>query len=90
MQSFQNLQVVKREQVEEFARWIILPISKAAEAVSEKSSLHMNYLMCHKTHFKLIAALHKTDRIWTERERAFALGWGVNSKWRELWKKVLG
>ena len=78
-QNFQNLQVVKREQVEEFARRIILPIGKAAEAVSEKSSLHIDYFMCHKTHFKLIAALHKTDRIWTEMERAFALGGGVIS-----------
>ena len=67
-QNFQNLQVVKREQVEEFARRIILPIGKASEAVSENSSLHIDHFMCHKTHFKLIAALHKTDRIWTERE----------------------
>ena len=38
MQSFQNLQVVKRQQVEEFARRLIFPISQAAVAVSEKSS----------------------------------------------------
>ena len=39
MQSFQNLQVVKRQQVEEFVRRLIFPISQAAVAVSEKSSL---------------------------------------------------
>ena len=39
MQSFQNLQVVTRQQVEEFARRLIFPFSQAAVAVSEKSSL---------------------------------------------------
>ena len=43
MQSFQNLQVVKQQQVEEFARRLIFPISQAAVAVSEKSSLYVNY-----------------------------------------------
>ena len=33
MQSFQNSQVVKRQQVEEFARRLIFPISQAAVAV---------------------------------------------------------
>ena len=37
-------QVVKRQQLEEFARRLIFPISQAAVAVSEKSSLHINYL----------------------------------------------
>ena len=55
MQSFQNLQVVKRQQVEEFARRLIFPISQAAVAVSERSSLHINYFKCHKTPFQLIA-----------------------------------
>ena len=55
MQSFRNLQVVKRQQVEEFARRLIFPISQAAVAVSEKSSLHRNYFKCHKTHFQSIA-----------------------------------
>ena len=55
MQSFQNLQVVKRQQVEEFARRLIFPISQAAVAVSEKSSLNINYFKCHKTPFQLIA-----------------------------------
>ena len=68
MQSFRNLQVVKRQQVEEFARRLIFPISQAAVAVSEKSSLHTNYFKCHKTHFQSIAGKHKTVRIWTERE----------------------
>ena len=44
MQSFQNLQVVKRQQVEEFARRLIFPISQAAVAVSKKSSLYINYI----------------------------------------------
>ena len=35
MQSFQNLQVVKQQQVEEFARRLIFPISQAAVAVIE-------------------------------------------------------
>ena len=35
MQSFQNSQVVKGQQVEEFARRPIFPISQAAVAVSE-------------------------------------------------------
>ena len=55
IQSFQNLQVVKRQQVEEFARRLIFPISQAAVAVSEKSSIHINYFKCHKTPFQLIA-----------------------------------
>ena len=55
MQSFQNLQVVKRQQVEEFARRLIFPISQTAVAVSEKSSLNINYFKCHKTPFQSIA-----------------------------------
>ena len=39
MQSFQNSQVVKRQQVEEFARRLIFPISQAAIAVSKKNFL---------------------------------------------------
>ena len=55
MQSFQNLKVVKQQQVEEFARRLIFPISQAAVAVSEKSSLYVNYFKWHKTHFQSIA-----------------------------------
>ena len=55
MQSFQNLQVVKQQRVEEFARRLIFPISQAAVAVSEKSSLYVNYFKWHKTHFQSIA-----------------------------------
>ena len=55
MQSFQNLQVVKQQQVEEFARRLIFPIIQAAVAVSEKSSLYVNYFKWHKTHFQSIA-----------------------------------
>ena len=55
MQSFQNLQVVKQQQVEEFARRLIFPIIQAAVAVSEKSSLYVDYFKCHKTHFQSIA-----------------------------------
>ena len=55
MQSFQNLQVVKQQQVEEFAKRLIFPISQAAVAVSEKSSLYVNYFKRHKTHFQSIA-----------------------------------
>ena len=51
MQSFQNSQVVKGQQVEEFARRPIFPISQAAVAVSENLSLHINYFKSHKTHF---------------------------------------
>ena len=51
MQSFQNLQVVTRQQVEEFARRLIFPFSQAVVAVSEKSSLYINYFKRHKTHF---------------------------------------
>ena len=47
MQSFQNSQAVKRQQVEEFARRPIFPISQAAVAVSENFSLHINYFKCH-------------------------------------------
>ena len=54
MKSFQNLQVVKRQQVEEFTRRLIFPISQAAVAVSEKSSLYINYFKCHMTHFQSI------------------------------------
>ena len=41
--SFRNLQVVKRQQVEEFVRRLIFPISQAAVAVSEESSSYINY-----------------------------------------------
>ena len=54
MQSFQNFQVVRRQQVEEFARRLIFPISQAAVAVSENSSLYINYFNCHMTHFQSI------------------------------------
>ena len=43
IQIFRNLQVVKRQQVEEFVRRLIFPISQAAVAVSEKSSSYTNY-----------------------------------------------
>ena len=52
MQSFQNLQVVKLQQVEEFARRLIFPISQAAVDVSENSSSNTNYFKCHKTQFQ--------------------------------------
>ena len=55
MQSFQNLQVVKRQQVEEFAKRLIFPISRPAVAISEKSSLYINYFKCHKTYFQSVA-----------------------------------
>ena len=43
IQIFRNLQVVKRQQVEEFVRRLIFPISQAAVAVSEQSSSYKNY-----------------------------------------------
>ena len=43
IQIFRNLQVVKRQQVEEFVRQLIFPISQAAVAVSEQSSSYINY-----------------------------------------------
>ena len=52
MQSFQNLQMVKLQQVEEFARRLIFPISRAVVAVSENSSSNTNYFKCHKTQFQ--------------------------------------
>ena len=52
MQSFQNLQVVKLQQVEEFARRLIFPIGRAVVAVSENSSSNTNYFKCHKTQFQ--------------------------------------
>ena len=55
IQSFQNLQDVKRQQVDEFARRLIFPISQAAVAVSENSSSLTNFFKCHKTHFQSIA-----------------------------------
>ena len=50
MQSFRNLQVVKRQQVEEFARRLTL------SAISS----NINYFKCHKTHLQSIA--DRTDR----------------------------
>ena len=52
MHSFQILQEVKLQQVEEFARRLIFPISQAAVAVSENSSSNTNYFKCHNTHFQ--------------------------------------
>ena len=43
IQSFQNLQVVRRQQVDEFARRLIVPISQAAVAVSENSPSLTNF-----------------------------------------------
>ena len=43
IQIFRNLQVVKRQQVEEFVRRLIFPISQAAVAASEQSSSYINY-----------------------------------------------
>ena len=59
MQSFRNLQMVKRQQVEEFARRLIFPISQATVALSAISS-NINYFKCHKTHLQSIA--DRTDR----------------------------
>ena len=52
IQSFQNLQVVKRQQVDEFARRLIFPIIQAVVAVSENSSSLTNFFKCHNTHFQ--------------------------------------
>ena len=52
MHSFQILQEVKLQQVKEFARRLIFPISQAAVAVSENSSFNTNYFKCHNTHFQ--------------------------------------
>ena len=52
MHSFQILQEVKLQQVEEFSRRLIFPISQAAVAVSENSSSNTNYFKCHKTQFQ--------------------------------------
>ena len=52
MQSLKNLQVVKRQQLEEFARRRFLPVSQAAAAVSENSSSNTNYFKCDKTQFQ--------------------------------------
>ena len=52
---FQNLQAVRRQQVDEFARRLIFPISQAVVAVSENSSSLKTFFKCHKTHFQSIA-----------------------------------
>ena len=52
MHSFQILQEVKLQQVEEFARRLIFPISQAAVAVSENSSSNTNYFKFHNTQFQ--------------------------------------
>ena len=52
MHSFQILQEVKLQQVEEFARRFIFPISQAAVAVGENSSSNTNYFKFHKTQFQ--------------------------------------
>ena len=52
MQSLKNLQVVKRQQLEEFARRRFFPVSQAVMAVSENSSSNTNYFKCDKTQFQ--------------------------------------
>ena len=51
-QSFQNLQVVKRQRVGELARRLIYTIIQAAVSVSVKYSLYKSYFKCLKTHFQ--------------------------------------
>ena len=43
IKSLQNLQMVTRQQVDEFTRRLIFPIGRAAMAASEKSSSYINY-----------------------------------------------
>ena len=43
---FQNLQAVRRQQVDEFARRLIFPISQAVVAISENSSSLTNFFKC--------------------------------------------
>ena len=50
IQIFRNLQVIKRQQVEEFVRRLIFPISQAAVAASEQSSSYINY--CSKFYLR--------------------------------------
>ena len=54
MQSFQNSQMVKRQQVEEFARQPIFPISQAAVAVSENFFLTYKLFQVSQDSFQSI------------------------------------
>ena len=49
-QSSLTLQLVIRQQDEEFDQQCILPVNKAAVAVSDKLSSHINYYKCHNSH----------------------------------------
>ena len=49
-QSFLTLQLVKRQQDQEFDQQCILPVNKAAMAVSDKWSSHITYYKCHNSH----------------------------------------
>ena len=49
-QSFLTLQLVIRQQDQEFDQQCILPVNKAAVAVSDKFSSHIAYYKCHNSH----------------------------------------
>ena len=49
-QSFLTLQLVIRQQDQEFDQQCILPVNKAAMAVSDKWSSHITYYKCHNSH----------------------------------------
>ena len=48
--SFLTLQLVIRQQDQEFEKQSILPVNKAAVAVSEKSSSYLTHYKCHSSH----------------------------------------
>ena len=49
-QSFLTLQLVIRQQDQEFDQQCILPVNKAEMAVSDKFSSHITYYKCHNSH----------------------------------------
>ena len=49
-QSFLTLQLVIRQQDQEFDQQCILPVNRAAMAVSDKWSSHITYYKCHNSH----------------------------------------
>ena len=59
-QSSLTLQLVIRQQDQEFYQKCILPVNKAAVAVSDKLSSRINYYKCHTSHhYPNTAFFHK-------------------------------
>ena len=77
-QSFLTLQLVIRQQDQEFDQQCILPVNKAAMAVSDKWSSHITYYKCHNSHhypnsaysFSHPSTLKYLRSIQTDKERS--------------------